>query len=329
MSNFRVRQVLALRLPDRQNRFMVALATWMRDDTRTVRVGLETLIEDAGQARNTARAARRELETQGKLASAGGRGKGNLTVWTALCLPETASKGVSDVDPLTVESKGVSDVDPFTPGDDSPKGVNQAHQKGSTETSKRGQPQLADQLEPEMGFNRLANTSGSISLSLDDQLRAAAPGATEEEPDPDFVLLADAVPGADPRDVEWAITGLQYRKHRGEIRTTVRAYLRKIIENGDARSLVDDAAAERRRGEIDLAAYGDPFGGPVSPSTVPGRVVIGEVVQPAPPVQEPQDPPWKRVECPVCKAEPGAYCINAATHKERHQAAERAAAVTS
>jgi len=31
-------------------------------------------------------------------------------------------------------------------------------------------------------------------------------------------------------------------------------------------------------------------------------------------------PPWKQVECPVCKAAPGAFCINAATHKERLRA---------
>ena len=203
------------------------------------------------------------------------------------------------------------------------------------------------------------------SLSLEDQLRAAVPdtderendfGDNEDEPDPDCALLAAAVPGADPRDVENAITGLQYRKHRGEIYTTVRAYLRAVIKKGDARSLVDDAAAERRRSEIDLAPFGGPFGGPPSAAasqaaadafngTAPGRVVAGEVVvqpdvdvRPAGtpetrmPVPLAETPSWRTVKCPACDAGPGEFCRykatggHAATHQERRRAASETAA---
>lgn len=204
-----------------------------------------------------------------------------------------------------------------------------------------------------MGFNLRANPLGSISLSSDPvpvHAREADDGEREndsddfdedeEEPDPDFKFLAGAVPGADWRDVEDAVTGLQYRKHKGEIRTTVRAYLRKIIENGDAQALIDDAAAERRRGEMDVTRYGDPFGGSVRPDTGQGHVVAGEVVQsadvrptdapetrtPAPVLEMPGSPGWLEVQCPTCLAGPSCYCRStagghSAPHAERHRAA--------
>lgn len=171
MTNYRVRQVLALGpMPDRQLRLLVALATWLSDETRVVRVGFDKLIEASGNTRNTVRRARRELEEDGRVSSVTTRGRGNLAVWTVHCLPE---KGVSDVDPF---SKGVSDVDPFPRG----KGVNQAAEKGSISTEKRGQPQLADQQEPDTGLNRRANPSSSLSRALAD-LAAAVPTLTERE----------------------------------------------------------------------------------------------------------------------------------------------------
>jgi hypothetical protein len=106
VSNYRVRQVLALgRLPDRQLRFLVALATWLPDESRSVRVGFGTLLEHTGNARNTVKAARRELEADGRLSSVASRGRGHLTLWTVHCLPE---KGVSYVDPFSVDGKGVN-----------------------------------------------------------------------------------------------------------------------------------------------------------------------------------------------------------------------------
>lgn len=140
MSNYRVRQL----------RFLVALATWMTDETRMVRVGFETLIEDTGSSRNTVRNARRELETARKLASKPGTGRGHLTVWTVLCLPQTAGKEASEVNP-------VSEVDPLT----ARKGVNEPSERGSTSTGKGGQPETADLRVPDRGLNRLAKPSSS------------------------------------------------------------------------------------------------------------------------------------------------------------------------
>jgi hypothetical protein len=130
VSNYRVRQVLALGpMPDRQLRFLVALATWLPDDTRIVSVGFDTLIAETGNARNTVRQARRELEAARKVTSKRGDGRGHLTLWTVLCLPE---KGVSDVDPL--------------PG----------AERGSTSGQKGGQPERADLQGRDRGLDRRA-----------------------------------------------------------------------------------------------------------------------------------------------------------------------------
>lgn len=358
VSNYRVRQVLGLgRMPERQRTLLVALATWMNDDTRVVTVAYSELVKNTGQAPNTVKAARRELEAAGKLASdPGGKFKGNRTVWAVLCLPETAGMGVNIADPHTAESKGVNIADPLATAG---KGVNGTDVRGSNGARIGGQPQLADQREPDRGFNPQAKTSGSISLSapasvaVDDDDERENDDFGEEQLDPDHVLLAEAVPGADELDVEWAITTLQIRKHHSEIRTTVRAYLRKVIANGDAQALVDDAAAERRRaktipaadGPFDTRTGGDGFfnsrGEPIDPqaSAAPlaGPVVAGEVIQPdtgvpgtrvpAPPAYESPAPGWQQVECPVCKVGPGRFCCRpgtidvTATHAARHEAA--------
>jgi hypothetical protein len=166
MSNYRVRQVLALgRLPERQLRLLVALATWMDDDTRTVRLGFDTLIRDTGNVRNTVKLARADAAAAGRLIWAQPqRGRGHLTVWTVLCLPE---KGVNEHDPLP----------------ESVKGVNPAAEKGSTEPGKRGQPQTADLQEPDHGLNRMAKTSGSLSDRVRELLSVVDPTVTERESD--------------------------------------------------------------------------------------------------------------------------------------------------
>jgi hypothetical protein len=118
-----------------------------------------------------------------------------------------------------------------------------------------------------------SETSSSLSAS------ASASGQDERETDfdvderePDFELLAAAVPGADERDIENAITNLQMEQFHGRIRS-VRGYLRKLIANGDAKALVDDAAAQRRRDDSAIAKYGDPFGAPAPANTVTGYVI--------------------------------------------------------
>jgi hypothetical protein len=106
----------------------------------------------------------------------------------------------------------------------------------------------------------------------------------EEEQDPHAQLLARAVPGANEEDIEWALTGLHFRQAHGEIRS-ITAYLRTLIKNGDAKALVGEAAAERRRAEIDDARYEaahgyvpDPFGAAPQYVAPNGPVVRGEVI---------------------------------------------------
>ena len=186
MSNYRVRQVLALRLPDRQNRFLSGLATFMNDESRAIHAGFDAVMEAAGQARNTARSARRELETGGKLASKRGDGRGNLTLWIVLCLPEVspratpkAEKGVNDVDPLSPIHMGVSDVDPLSETPREPKGGQRPPERGSTTPEKGGQPKSAEQPERDRGLNRLAKPSGSRAAAA--LIRSAFPDATGDE----------------------------------------------------------------------------------------------------------------------------------------------------
>lgn len=164
MSNYRVRQVLTIRgLPERQLRFLLALATWMDDDSLIVKASVDLVFEQTGTARNTARTARRELEKSGRVSSMAGTGRGHLTVWTVHCLAE---KGVNVADPLSPETKGVSDIDPLPAADSKGvsvldllpggKGVNERTERGSIEPKKGGQPQSADLRERDQELNRIA-----------------------------------------------------------------------------------------------------------------------------------------------------------------------------
>lgn len=325
-----MRQVLALGpMPERQLRFLIALATWLSDETRTVRVGFGQLIADSGTALNTARKARRELEAARKLASTVGRGKGNLTVWTVLCLPETAfpaeseaaAKGTSDVDPFSADSKGTSDVDPFTPVDNSPKGTSREPQKVPNEAPKRYQGQRADQREPDMGFNLRAKPSGSLSLPA----REAGDGETREEKD-DVVIegkitsapggaptLADRIVVAVGCTGENAEAFIQHMRRKPNVRSAT-ALLNTAIKNGT----IADLYAEESASAITMAEmYARMNTAPTAPPSAP---------EPRPPVQvvqTPSMPTWKTVKCPVCEAAPGQFCHRpgtadvTSTHKGR------------
>jgi hypothetical protein len=181
VSNYRVRQVLALGpMPDRRLRLLVALATRLSDDSRTVRVGFDRLIEDTGNARNTVRTARRELEGRGDLLSKpGGRGRGDATHWTVLCLPE---KGTSEVDPLN-HRKRVNDSDPVNEVDplNGAKGVNGASVRGSIGPQKGGQPEFADLGKSDLELNRRANPSSSGHVREAELVRSVFPSAQEDE----------------------------------------------------------------------------------------------------------------------------------------------------
>lgn len=159
MSNYRVRQVLALGdMPERQLRFLIALASWLPDDTRSVKAGFSTLIETSGRSHNTIRKARRELEAAGKLTSITGRGRGNLTVWVLHCLPE---KGTNDTGTLSPDGgKGTNDAGTVPRTGNGGKGTNRGSEKVPTRGQKRYQPQLDDQQEPERGLDLRAKPPG-------------------------------------------------------------------------------------------------------------------------------------------------------------------------
>jgi hypothetical protein len=172
VSNYRVRQALALGVKQqRQKDFLVALATFMTDDSRRAVAGVNALMKVACQSRNTFRAARRELEESGSISSiVSGKGPKSLTTWTVHCLP---AYGVNVLDPIT---DGVNDSDPIQAAD----GVNPGPLMGSTEPSGWGQAQLADLQEPDRGLNRRAKPSSSLSRALAD-LATAVPTLTERE----------------------------------------------------------------------------------------------------------------------------------------------------
>lgn len=143
----------------------------MTDDSRVVRAGFDAVMEAAGQARNTARTARHELETGGRLASRRGDGRGNLTAWTVLCLPETS--------PLPNVGKGVNNVDPLSAPRPAPKGGQPSSERGATRPEKGGQAQHTDQPKPDRGLNRLAKPSSSpVAAAL---IRSAFADVTDDE----------------------------------------------------------------------------------------------------------------------------------------------------
>jgi hypothetical protein len=157
LSNYRVRQVLKLHLRERQEHLLVGLATFLTDGSRTACVGVDALMDASGQARNTFKAARADLEKTGKLASRQtGAGRGAVTEWTALCLPETAGpvvKGVNLVNPVSV-------VDPLPER----KGVNADSERGSNGHQEGGQDRAADQQQPNT-LNRRAKPYGSAAAA--------------------------------------------------------------------------------------------------------------------------------------------------------------------
>jgi hypothetical protein len=99
VSNYRVCQVLALpKMQDRRLRLLLALAAHLGDDTREVRISVPRVAQLAGLSEKWAKIARDELAAAGDLAYEPGRGAGNRTLWTLLCLPE---KGVPTGTPFS------------------------------------------------------------------------------------------------------------------------------------------------------------------------------------------------------------------------------------
>ncbi|MGO9294782.1 MAG: hypothetical protein ACLP52_13065 [Streptosporangiaceae bacterium] len=205
MSNYRVRQVLALGpMRERQLRFLLALATWMDDDTRTVTVGFVAVIAATGNSHNTVRKARQELEKDGRVSSLTSRGRGHLAVWTVHCLPE---KGTNGVGPFSPTAKGTNGVGPFSSGEKVPTGP-----------EKRYQAQSADQAERVEGLNLMAKPS--LSARVLELLATVDPAVTEREAD----SIATKIKGNGGKDVI--------------------AILRAKIRDGDASALIEETRAD-------------------------------------------------------------------------------------
>ncbi len=211
MSNYRVRQVIALgKMPERQRMLLIALATFMHDDDLAVRVSVDALMKTAGLSRNTFRSARRELEEGGRIrAVPGGHGSRDVTTWTVSCLP---AQGVNALNPL---SQGVNESDPL-------QGVSRTSFRGSTERHSGGQPKSADQAKRDRWLNRMAKDSLS------------SPG------DPLLTLLRESVPDAEMRELSELIG---WTEAEGKVRN-VRAYLRAAFRNGDGPSLIAEVRTE-------------------------------------------------------------------------------------
>jgi len=162
VTNYRVRQVLALGddMPVRHLRFMVALATYLGDDSRQVRIGFDALTATARLTRRNMKLARGELRDSGRIDYLPGKHRGDLTLWIALCLPERGS--------------------PTGTSFEAQKGVPYGSERGSPGTEKGGPRQDADQQKPEHSLNRQAKPSGSLSRALD-ALADAVPTLTEKE----------------------------------------------------------------------------------------------------------------------------------------------------
>ena len=155
MSNYRVRQVLALGdMPRRQLRFLVALATYLSDDSASVRVGFAALTEAAGLSERWMKATRAELREAKRIEYEPGRYRGELTLWTLLCLPE---KGAPIGIPI-----------------DGQKGAPNGTGRGHPDAKEGGTRYLAGQRQPEPRLNHQARPSGGAASGAMRTLLAAA-----------------------------------------------------------------------------------------------------------------------------------------------------------
>jgi hypothetical protein len=155
MSNYRVRQVLALpKKPERQLRLLAAIATFLSDDTCEVEAGLPAVVKASGLSRRHAKIARDELTKAGDLAYKPGLGAGNHTLWTVLCLPETGDSCLPE--------KGHPIGAPFMQGaPKTGKGAPTGREKGHPAGKKRGTRKSSDQGKRDHWLEPLASTSGS------------------------------------------------------------------------------------------------------------------------------------------------------------------------
>jgi hypothetical protein len=211
VSNYRVRQVMSIckRLPQRQKDLLIGLATWLDDSTITVRLGNDQLAEASALHPDTVKVVKRELRKANVIDYEPGRHRGDRTLYRVLILAEGGANS-------TPPSEGGASSTPPSGG----KGGSGGPERGDQEAPEGGIGKSADQQEPE----RRLKTQAKDSLSLAD-------------------LLRDAVPAATEREIGYALNRLQNQNGNGQIKN-MRAYLRKIIEQGDAAGMIADAGAE-------------------------------------------------------------------------------------
>jgi len=260
--------------------WLLAFAEKASDKTRQGWPGREVLAHRADVSQSRASNLATELVRDGVVKRVGGGGRNRGAAMYEL-LP------LDPGDPVDNSSQGAPRTNPDNTPQSSPRPNPERTPQGSEsrpQGSESGpQGSAVSPLPAETPYNPQnphVKQPSSLSHRGENDGERENDSGDDDDLDPDTVLLARAVEGADWADVEWAVTSLQYRKHHGEIRTSVRAYLRACIRNGDARALVDEAAAERRESKADIARHGDPFAAPRTPNTVPGHLVSAAAAGP-------------------------------------------------
>lgn len=210
MTNHGTRVILALpKMPDRQLRLMLALETVTPGSDGWREVGADLLARIANLSPNTAARARDELIKAARIEYKPGSGRGRVSAYR---LKAPNGRGY-----LSGPEKVPSETDHLSEPERYPIEARKGTQSGPVKV-------------PNQNALTCENENPALEASA---LEASALS-------PDERLLAEAVPGASEREIKHAIAKLRGRQADGEIRS-VRAYLRAIIDCGDALALTTDA----------------------------------------------------------------------------------------
>jgi len=184
-------------------RLLIALETVSVNQQGERSIGMRLLADIAGVPYRTARRSRDRLVSAGLISCAQGNGRGQFSTWRILFPLKVSTQGGHLSEPERCPPEPV---------------------KVSTEAAKGVHPNSVTSGNANTALKAFGLEASGLSLTLAD-------------------LLAEAVPAAAEREIEYAVTTIETRHALGEV-GSARAYLRKIIENGDAASLIDEARAE-------------------------------------------------------------------------------------
>jgi len=214
VSNYRVRQVMQLTRPRRKGPrwlarhrdFLVGLATYMSDDSLSVKCTNDQLAEASGRDRWAVNLAKRELVKDGVITYEPARHRGQVTTYRVLADLPALRKGV---DPKSSPSEGVD-----------PKSSPSVPRKGWTSPDRRGGPTIEKgvDLESTPGFN----TPAKSSLAARELLSSVDPAVTDDETE----MIMDILRGRGAR--------------------SPLAVLKAGIANGDGGSLLAEARKRGR-----------------------------------------------------------------------------------